>query len=638
MPASVSNQQVRVLHLEDCENDQILVRAMTQADGLECQFVTVQTRPDFELALRNHEFDLIISDYSMPSFDGLSGLAVARELSPKTPFIFFSGTIGEESAVESLKNGAVDYVIKQRPQRLVPAIRQALRSASERAQLRRMEERNREQAELLDKATDAILVCDPDNRIVYWNQSAERIYGWTADEIIGKDITQVLFHGKPSPQIEEMFEVVQTRGDWTGELQEFTKDNKPILVEGRATLIRDEEGQPKSLLFINTDITERKQLEEQFLRSQRMESLGAMISGIAHDLNNALAPVVIGVDILRKSQTTREDILRTIENSAKRGADMVKQVLAFVRGGDTKKTLIHVEPLVKEMRKIVIETFPKNIRCELKAGKELWPVQGIPTQLYQVLMNLCVNARDAMPDGGSLLIAFENTHLDSTAAARRSDAKPGDYVSISVTDTGTGISDEQMEKIFQPFFTTKAPGKGTGLGLPTSLSIIKNHGGFLTVHSDVGKGTEFKFYLPAFIEVMAANESALPAGNGEGILVVDDEAIVLVIALTILENYGYRVLTATTGLEAITRLAEKRDTVDLVIANLNMSSMGGNATVNALRKIKPDVKIIATGKLEKPAGDVNEQINFNGFIPKPFSTKNLLITVHEALAQKGKLN
>jgi two-component system cell cycle sensor histidine kinase/response regulator CckA len=630
---------VRVLHLEDDPNDRLFVQEMVSADGLDCEFTPVQTRGDFETALHQSSFDLIISDYSMPAFDGLSGLAIAHELSPKTPFIFFSGTIGEDSAVNSLRKGAVDYVTKQHPQRLVPAIRQALRNVADHTQLQQTEQKNREQAELLDKATDAILVCDLSNCITYWNESAERIYGWTAVEVIGKELIAVLFHGKPPSLVQEMMKSLGERGEWTGELQELTKDNKPVIVQGRATLIRDENQMPKSLLLINTDITERKQLEEQFLRSQRLESLGVLISGIAHDLNNALTPVLIGIDMLRASPAEKENILKTMHSSARRGADMVKQVLAFARGGDTHKTLIQAEPLVKEMGKIITDTFPKNIDCQVKLNQRLWPVSGIPTQLYQVLMNLCVNARDAMPDGGTLTLATENICVDNTMATSHPDAKPGNYVCVSVADTGTGISIEQMEKIFQPFFTTKAPGKGTGLGLSTSVSIIKHHDGFLTVHSDVGHGTEFKFYLPAVIEslpALMAKERSLPNGNGECILVVDDEAIVLVIARTALENYGYRVLTAASGLEAITCLAEKRDAVDVVIADLAMPLMGGAATANALRRINPDIKIIIAGNSEKEAEDIKERVSVNAFMAKPFTVEKLLNGLHQVLSQKEK--
>ncbi len=634
MKTSEKKEAVRVLHLEDDQNDRVLVQEMVRADGLDCEFTAVQTRNDFERALHQNGFDLIISDYSMPSFDGMSGLSIAHELSPKTPFIFFSGTIGEESAVNSLKKGAADYVTKQHPHRLVPAIRQALHHVEDHALLQQTEQKNREQAELLDKATDAILVCDLNNRIVYWNESAGRIYGWTEAEAIGKDMIEILFHGKPPLQIQEMMKSVHERGEWIGEFQELTKDNKPLIVQCRATLIRDENRQPKSLLLINTDITERKQLEEQFLRSQRLESLGVLISGIAHDLNNALAPVILGIDMLRAMPDEKENILRTMQSSAERGADMVKQVLAFARGGDTQKSLIHAEPLVKEMGKIITDTFPKNIDCQVKLSRELWPVSGIPTQLYQVLMNFCVNARDAMPNGGTLSLVTENVRVDEAMAASHPDAKPGNYVCVSITDTGTGISAGQMEKIFQPFFTTKAPGKGTGLGLSTSLSIIKNHDGFLTVHSEVGHGTEFKFYLPAVIEVLPAatpKEPPLPTGNGECVLIVDDEAIVLVIARTALENYGYRVLTAASGLEAITYLSEKRDAVDLVIADLVMPLMGGAATAIALRRISPDIKIIFASGSEKEAENVKERIEANGFISKPFTVEKLLTGLHAVL-------
>ena len=465
--------KIRVLHLEDDEHDQIFVQETLRAGGLDCELVTVKNSQDFETELRKNHFDLIISDYSMPSFDGLSGLEMARKLSPDIPFIFFSGTIGEESAVDSLKKGAADYVIKQRPHRLVPAIRQALENVAAKARLKNTEQKNREQAELLDKATDAILVCDLNNHIIYWNRGAEQIYGWTTKEVIGKDIAQVLFHGKSPLQIEQMTKAVEESGEWTGEWREVTKANKPILVQCRITLIRNEQGRPKSLLFINTDITERKQLEEQFLRSQRLESLGTLVSGIAHDLNNSLTPVLIGVDVLRKAPQDKDTVLNMMEKNARRSAEMIKQMLSFARGDDTSKTLIPIEPLVNEMSKTLLHTFPKRIQIEIKSVTKPWPVSGVPTQIYRVLMNLCVNARHAMPRGGTLTLSVENAGIDSETAASIPDAKPGNYVCIGVADTGTGMTPDQMEKLFRPFFTTKAPGKGTGLGLSTPRASSK---------------------------------------------------------------------------------------------------------------------------------------------------------------------
>jgi len=429
---------------------------------------------------------------------------------------------------------------------------------------------------------------------------------------------------------------MEEKSEWTGEFQQLTKEGKPVLVHCRATLIRSANGQPKSLLLINTDITERKQLEEQFMRSQRLESLGVLISGIAHDLNNALSPILIGVDILRK-YPEKEDILKTIEVSAKRGADMVKQVLAFARGNDANKTTIRIESLAREMGKIVNDTFPKNIHCDVKTTGEAWALMGQATPLYQVLLNLCVNARDAMPEGGTLTLAVANEHVDSDTAKRYPDAKIGDYVSVSVADTGSGIPPEEMDKIFRPFYTTKSPGKGTGLGLSTSLNIIKNHGGFLAVNSEVGRGTEFKFYLPAITEQTSKTPAGagLPMGDGEGVLVVDDEAIVLVIARTALENYGYRVFTAANGLEAVSLLNEKSQSVSLVITDMVMPLMSGLATATTMRRIKPDVKIIAAGESESEVTDTMERLKIEAFLGKPFTVDKLIRTVQSVLKMNG---
>lgn len=628
---------VRVLHLEDNENDHLLVKEMLCSDGLACELAAVQTRAEFESALQRGRYDLILSDYTLPSFDGLSALALARELAPKTPFIFFSGTIGEESAVESLKGGAADYILKQRPYRLVPAIRNALHNAQERVRLEAAEQKNREQAALLDKARDAILVCDLNNRIVYWNQGAERIYGWTVAEALGQNLTQLLFHGKPPPQLHEAVNQVNQYGEWTGEFYEFTKDGKPVIVQSRATLIQDEQRQPKSLLLINTDITERKQLEEHFLRAQRLDSLGVLVSGIAHDLNNALAPILMGIDMLRKSAELKENILKTMEKSAWHGAEMVKQIVAFARGGDLHRAEVHVDQLIREMSRIVAETFPKNIRCCVEADSTTWRVSAISTQIYQVLMNLCVNARDAMPNGGTLTLAAANVHLDAAQAAQYPDAKPGDYLCIRAADTGTGMSGEQLKKIFQPFYSTKGLGKGTGLGLSTSLGIIKNHGGFMSVQSKVGIGTEFKFYLPALVEAPAKAPpatSALPAGNGECVLIVDDEATVLAIARTALETYGYGVLTACSGMEAAARLTEKGNSVDLAVIGLTLPFMGGEATAIALRKIKPDLKVVFADGSENAAKEASSRIKTEAFLSKPFTVEKLATTVHQVLANK----
>ncbi len=327
-----------------------------------------------------------------------------------------------------------------------------------------------------------------------------------------------------------------------------------------------------------------------------------------------------------------------MQTSARRSADMVRQMLTFVRGGEVKKKLVHPAQLVKEMGRIITDTFPKSIQCRVHVDKSSWPVRGLPTQLHQVLLNLCVNARDAMPEGGTLTLSVKNVQLGPADVAAHPEAKPGNYLCVSVADTGTGIPAEQLGKIFEPFFTTKAPGKGTGLGLSTSLSIIKNHGGFITVHSEVGRGTEFKCYLPAATETpeeTVTESISLPPGNGECILIVDDEEAILAIMRSTLENYGYQVLTAGSGLEAIARFTRNSDAVHLIITDLAMPFMDGRAAIQALRKIRPDVKIIVASGSEKEVEDLRKDIQTDAFIPKPFTNENLLKTVHQVLATEN---
>ncbi len=765
---ATTQEQLRLLHLEDNVNDQVLVREMLHRDGLQCDLVAVVTADEFENVLQREVFDLIISDFSLPSFDGLRALAVARKLSPHTPFIFFSGTIGEEVAVESLKNGAVDYVLKQRPHRLTGAVRNALQSRKERARLTRMEadlrqmeerlqivgratndvvwdwdiqtdriwfsenfqdvfgyprheigtsltrwqslihpgdrdrvvtglttvvagggrvwwsehrvrrangswlniydrasvvydasrkplrvvgmaidmterkkaeEKIREQAALLDKAQDAIIVCNLDRSIIYWNKSAERIYGWRAEEAMGRNVRQLLLHGNSPPQIDEAVKKLAERGEWMGELTEFTRNNHPVIVQARATLIRDEGGQPKSLLIINTDITERKHLEEQFLRAQRLESLGALVGGIAHDLNNTLVPITVGVDILREQPLSpdAESMVRTMEASARRSAEMIRQMLIFARGGVAERMNIQGGQLLKEMGRTITDTFPKGIRSRVNVDKDLWTVSGFPTQIHQILMNLCVNARDAMPNGGTLTLSAENVNLPSDEAARH-EVPAGNFVCLSVADTGTGIPEEILEKIFQPFFTTKGD-QGTGLGLSTCQNIAKSHGGFIAVESKSGGGSKFEIYLPASgspaEEAVPPQKPLPPLGNGERILVVDDEEAILAITRAALENYGYSVITANSGMEAVNFLSKHSKSISLLITDLAMPFTDGRATMDALGSICPDLKVILISGSEKGVRELMPQMKTDAFIPKPFTNQTLLETVHKVLLKES---
>ena len=510
-------------------------------------------------------------------------------------------------------------------------------------ELKWAEEHVREQAALLDKAQDAILVLDLNDRIVFWNKSAERIYGWSAAEAIGKNPVDLFLGGAVSPRHAEVIKAVKERGEWSGELQEITKHGETVTVQGRCNVICDEQGRPKSKLIINADITEKKKLEAQFLRAQRMESLGTLAGGIAHDLNNVLTPLLVSVQVLKQNITDadRQRLLEALETNVQRGASLVKQVLAFGRGVAGERASIHPKHIASEIRQIVRETFPKSIVFDLHSDNDLWTIIGDPTQLQQVLLNLCVNARDAMPDGGKLSIRMENTVLDEAYAGMNPEARTGPYVLIKVADTGTGIPKEIQDKIFDPFFTTKEPGKGTGLGLSTTLGIVKSHGGFINCYSEPGKGSTFKVYIPANttlaeMENAVAGEARLPRGHNELVLVVDDEEPIRELAQKVLERFGYRVLLAADGTEAVSLYQPRRNEIDVVITDMVMPVMDGLATIAALKAVNPEIKIVGSSGLALDGYEVEAtKAGVRYFIPKPYTAETMLHTLHEVLNGKS---
>ncbi|MBD2093809.1 response regulator [Trichocoleus sp. FACHB-591] len=503
------------------------------------------------------------------------------------------------------------------------------------------EQKIREQAALLNVTTDAIVVQDLDSQIVFWNQGAERLYGWLASEVIGKNVNEFLPQAA-LPRFLQDLTWLQEHREWQGALNQVTKTGKAIVVASRWTLVQDESGQPKSILMVNTDITEQKKLEAQFLRSQRLESVGTLASGIAHDLNNSLAPILMSVQLLEKKVQDPQSrtLLSILESNTRRSADLVKQVLSFARGLEGEHTLLQIKHLLVEIEQMVKQTFPRSITIATELlPSDLWVILGDATQLHQVLMNLCVNARDAMPEGGTLSLAAENLWIDENYARMYLDAKVGPYVVLTVADTGMGISPSNLDKIFEPFFTTKEIGKGTGLGLSTVIGIVKGHGGFVTVHSQVGRGTAFKVYLPAkatTLERQAEVQHHLPKGHGELILVVDDEEPIRETTRISLEAYGYSVMTANDGIEAIAVYAQHQQEVSAVLIDMMMPSMDGPMTIRMLQKLDPEVKIIAVSGLVSgyEVGE-NNSIGVQTFLPKPYTAEELLKNLQTILNGKA---
>lgn len=500
---------------------------------------------------------------------------------------------------------------------------------------KRGEERIREQAALLDRAQDAIMVRDLQHNILFWNKSAERIYGWSAEEAVGRNAVELLLK-EPSDQFDEACTAVIDHGEWNGQIHQVRRDGTEIVVESRWTLVHDDKGAPNSILVINTDITEKKRIEAQFLRAQRMESIGTLAGGIAHDLNNVLSPILMAIDMLKIKATdeTSKKWLDVLRTNAERGGSMVHQVLSFARGVEGERVALQPKHLIKEIVKILRETLPKSIEIVSQIPDKLWIISADATQMHQVLMNLCVNARDAMPDGGQISISAENMLVDENYARMHIEAKPGRFVVITVADTGPGMSAELQSRIFEPFFTTKEMTKGTGLGLSTALTIVKSHGGFINVYSELYKGSQFSLYLPAVTSQDAVEASTLqtdlPLGNGELVLVVDDEEAICEISRGTLETFGYQVLTASDGTEALAIYADRKNDIAVVLTDMVMPFMDGPATIRALKKMNSEVRIIAASGLT--AGNKANEGGLEGveiFLSKPYTAEKLL----NALAQ-----
>lgn len=512
------NTPLRILHLEDNPDDAALIHFTLEAGGIVCKTTCVHNRADFGTQLDRGCFDLVLSDYSLPAFDGLSAIAVVRAQWPELPVILVSGTVGEEFAIESLKSGATDYVLKTRLLRLVPAVRRAMQEVAERA--------------------------------------------------------------------------------------------------------------------------ERRRLEAQFIEAQKMEVIGQLAAGVAHDFNNILG-VIMGYSDMLLIKLSTADPLRNyvaeIRRASERAAGLTLQLLVFGRKQTVQPVVIDLNVVLRDLEQMLVRLIDENITLTLVPTTHTGSILADPGYIGQVLMNLVVNARDAMPDGGQLLVATSRVTLDETSTRSHPGTLPGDYMRLSVSDTGIGMSDEVKARIFEAFYTTKPAGKGTGLGLATCQTIVQQSGGCMNVSSQPGKGTTFQVHFPCVEEALDAPSPSVPNGpllrGTETLLVVEDDPAVRQLAVEVLQTQGYTVLPAFNGQDGLNMAHAHRGTpIQLVVTDVIMPLMGGKVMSEWLKVNYPDIKILFT------SGYTDDAISHHGvldagveFLPKPYTPATLTRKVRDLL-------
>lgn len=767
-------QPLNILIAEDNPADaELLLRELRRA-GFAPEWKRVDTEVDF-IAHLHAGLDLVLSDHEMPQFSGIRALELMKERKVDVPFILVSGTIGEDIAVTAMKEGASDYLMKDRLARLGQAVLRALdqhrlREDGRRADrvlwenavfihevlnslieavvvlneqgeitatnaawqkfardnrmsdrvgenylkvraedlrlsddpdpgaveagirgvlagtlrefiheypchspgekrwylmrvsplggarrgaviaheeitgiklaeltLRESEERFRR---LIEHASDIIAVVDGAGGIQFQSPSTERVLGYSPQDLVGRNVLDFIHvedREKVGLRLQRMLE-----GPFESTLLEYRvrhRDGTWRIFQSTGGAMSDSSG--KKLMVVNSrDLTDTRKLEEQFLRTQRLEAIGTLSSGIAHDLNNILAPMLMIVPLLKEKLADAEDVelLTMIEQGAQRGANIIRQLLTFSRGIDGERGIVQPRHLLKEMVALMRETFPRDITIVEQVSDDLWTITADGTQIHQVLMNLCVNARDAMSAGGKLTVGASNVCFSESDIVKQPLAKPGMYVQLSISDTGEGIPKGNIDRMFEPFFTTKEIGKGTGLGLSTVLGIVKSHGGFITVYSEPGRGSVFKVHLPALAdgqEAAALSGHIIQKGAGEMILIVDDEPAVCRALSIALEGNNYHVLTAVDGREATALFMQNRDRLRLVLTDIMMPKMNGMALIRVLRSLAPRLRIIAaSGLLDPERREELTALGVKTILEKPCSRDETLAAVQRELAER----
>ena len=653
---ATDGRELRVLMVEDSADDVLLVEHEIRRTGLKPVIAQVQSFDDMKAALERSRWDIILSDHNMPHFSSQDALALLQHMGQDIPFILVSGSIGEDQAVQAMKAGAHDYVMKDKLNRLVPAILRELREASSRTARRKAEEalrlseqRFRELVEQIPAVT-YIAGLDEDRTAFYISPQISAMLGVSQDD--HRHLWRRFLH--PDDRERVALELAHTREHlkpFSCSYRMVSPDGRTVWFQDDAAVVRDDSGRPAYLRGFMQDITARRRTEEalserdeQLRKVQKLEAIGRLAGGVAHDFNNLLTPILGYAKLLQENAVGGgEDqgaCVDEIVRAAERAANLTRQLLAFSRKQIPQLRPVQINHVVADMERFLRRTIGEDIELVTKLLPELGWVRADPTHVEQVIMNLGLNARDAMSGGGRLEICTENVELTDADSIARADLPAGAYVLLRVSDTGDGMSNEVREHVFEPFFTTKSEGKGTGLGLSIVYGIVQQCHGSIRLDSEPGRGTTFDIYFP---RVEAPSErlpstppNEVPRGQEE-VLVVEDEGMVRRLTVRILSSLGYQVTEASSGTEALAARRHRNRAFDLVLTDVVMPQMGGRELADELARFGDTSRVIYM------SGFTQDELVLRGLernpdrplLMKPFTREVLARAVRDALGARG---
>jgi two-component system, cell cycle sensor histidine kinase and response regulator CckA len=631
-------KELKALIVEDSPNDAELLASELRNAGYDLKWVRVETEREYLAELEKGP-DIVISDYSLPQFNGLRAAELLRESGREIPFILISGTVGEDVAVEAMKRGATDYLLKDRLARLGQAIERALFEAQGRTKRKQAEQQILIQSHALEAAANAMVITDQIGKILWVNRAFSALTGYGPEEAVGQTPRFLKSGAHDAKFYEGLWKTVAAGQVWQGEIINRRKDGTLYHEEMIITPVRATDGEVTHFIAVKQDTTERRKLEEQFRQSQKMDAIGRLAGGVAHDFNNLLSVIQMQCDLMDCGELTgaQKESMEEIGAAARRATVLVRQLLLFSRKEVMQPCDLDLNKSIRSMANMLRRILREDITLQFRHTPEPLVVRADSGMVDQVLMNLVVNSRDAMPQGGQLIIEVSAAEFDEVKATQLANARPGAFACVSVSDTGSGIAPENLPRIFDPFFTTKGVGQGTGLGLATVFGIVQQHQGWINVQSERGRGTMFRIYFPRLARAPESSPEAAQAarqGGHETILVVEDDEFLRMSLVATLSQLGYKVLEAVNGANALEIWANHHDKISLLLTDLIMpGKIAGRRLAERFLLENPKLKVIYISGYHNETGeDFRLEVGVN-YLVKPFQVEELSAMVRTRLDQ-----